>query len=286
MNTTTFDAIKFKNGQVQHWDSVAPGWIKWWKTLEQFSVIVSDSLIQLADIKPNHQVLDIATGVGEPSLTVAKLVSDGGSVIATDVSSQMLDIARQRAETLGLDNIEFHESDAEEMHYPDGSFDSIICRWGLMFLPDVEKTLKSVNKMLADDRKFATSVWDVPENIPFFSFAVSTLRQMFDVPLPLPETPTVSGLANGNIENYMEQAGFKDIRTEKLTLDFDFSSAGEYVEMMQDIAAPLRVLLANQSDDQQKNYWQTLEENASNRFSSEDGRVKMPSVSISIVGQK
>ena len=150
----------------------------------------------------------------------------------------------------------------------------------------VLETLKSVNRMLVDDGKFATSVWDVPENIPFFSFAVHTLRQMFDVPLPPPETPSVSGLANGIIENKMEQAGFRDIRTEALTLDFDFSSAGEYVEMMKDIAAPLRVMLANQSSEEQSEYWNTLEENAAQQFATENGGVKMPSVSISVVGQK
>ena len=121
---------------------------KWWETLEQFSQIVTNSLIELAEIKPDQQVLDIATGIGEPALSVAKLVGENGKVTATDMSSQMLSIARDRASSLGLHNVEFQESDAEKLDFPESHFDAIVCRWGLMFLPDVETTLKSALRRL------------------------------------------------------------------------------------------------------------------------------------------
>ena len=286
MGTNSFDSDKFKDGQRQHWDSVAAGWKKWWETLEQFSQIVTNSLTELADIKPDQQVLDIATGIGEPALTAAKLVGDNGKVIATDMSSQMLTIARDRANRLGLNNVEFQESDAEKLDFPESHFDAIVSRWGLMFLPDVETTLNSVLRMLVPDGKFATAVWDVPENIPFFSFAVQTLLQMFDVPMPPPEAPTVSGLAGGAIEENMASAGFTDIRTETITVNFEFSLAGEYTELMKDIAAPLRIMLANQSPEEKDEYWRTLEESTARKFASKNGGVLLPSISISVVGQR
>lgn len=286
MAANSFDSDKFKDGQRQHWDSVAAGWKKWWETMEQFSQIVTNSLTELADIKPDQQVLDIATGIGEPALTVAKLVGDNGKVIATDMSSQMLTIARDRANRLGLHNVEFQESDAEKLDFPESHFDAIVCRWGLMFLPDVETTLNSVLRMLVPDGKFATAVWDVPENIPFFSFAVQTLLQMFDVPMPPPEAPTVSGLAGGAIEKNMANAGFTDIRTETITVNFEFSSAGKYAELMKDIAAPLRIMLANQSPEEKDEYWRTLEESTARKFATQNGGVLLPSISISVVGQR
>ena len=286
MGTNSFDSEKFKDGQRQHWDSVAAGWKKWWETIEQFAQIVTNSLTELADIKPDQQILAIATGIGEPALSVAKLVGENGKVTATDMSSQMLSIARDRAGRLGLHNVEFQESDAEKLDFPENHFDAIVCRWGLMFLPDVETTLKSALRMLVPNGKFATAVWDVPENIPFFSFAVQTLMQMFDVSMPPPEAPTVSGLAGGKIEENMANAGFTDIRTETLTVNFEFSSAGEYSELMKDIAAPLRIMLANQSPEEQDEYWRTLEESTARNFATQNGGVLLPSISISVVGRR
>jgi len=96
---------------------------------------VNERLVELAEIKPGQKVLDIATGIGEPAITAArKLVQLAGSgnkinanighVLATDISSQMLTVAKQRAATLGLQEIiEFRESDAEVLALPGSSFD-------------------------------------------------------------------------------------------------------------------------------------------------------------------
>ncbi len=107
MSINSFDSDKFKDGQRQHWDSVASGWEKWWQTLEKFSRIVTESLIQMAEVTPGQKVLDFATGIGEPALSVAKVVGDDGIVIAVDVSSEMLSIAQKRATDLEITNVEF-----------------------------------------------------------------------------------------------------------------------------------------------------------------------------------
>ena len=251
MSTNSFDSNNYKAGQRQQWNSVAAGWEKWWKTIERMAKKVSIRLIELADIQPDQNVLDIATGIGEPALTVAPLVGEKGKVVAADVSSEMLSIATERAKTSGITNVDFQELDAEQINYPESEFDSIVCRWGLMFLPDVDGTLRSINRMLIPEGKFATAVWDEPEKIPFFSFAVLTLKNMFDLPSPPPEAPTMSGLADGVLESHMEKAGFRNIVSEKITVNFEFSSAGEYAQLMKDIAAPLTAMLTNQTPEAQ-----------------------------------
>ncbi|MGI0042649.1 MAG: class I SAM-dependent methyltransferase, partial [Nitrososphaeraceae archaeon] len=92
---SNIDPSQFKQGQRESWDSVAAEWQKWWKTTETAAEKVSRRLIELAEIKPGSKVLDIATGIGEPAITAAKKVGNGGQVLATDISPQMLSIAKQ-----------------------------------------------------------------------------------------------------------------------------------------------------------------------------------------------
>ena len=123
-----FNLDKFKANQRQSWDSVADGWQKWWKTFENGAQQVSDRLIELAGIRPGHRVLDIATGIGEPAISAAKIDSKHGHVTATDIS-----IAEERARSLGLhDTMDFKQNDAENLELgTNQEFDAILCRWGI-----------------------------------------------------------------------------------------------------------------------------------------------------------
>jgi ubiquinone/menaquinone biosynthesis C-methylase UbiE len=118
MTSTSFDPNQIKALQRENWDNVAEGWKQWWETLEKGAQSLGNRLIELAKIKPVQRVLDIATGIGEPAVSVAKIVGTGGYVLAIDFSAQMLDIAKQIAASLGLQKIiEFKESDAENLVY-------------------------------------------------------------------------------------------------------------------------------------------------------------------------
>src|ERR687897_1560746 len=126
---------EFKAQQRQMWNNAAAGWQDWWETIERAAQKVSDKIVQLAEIQPGDKVLDIATGIGEPAVTAAKIVMPDGKVVATDISPKMLQIARTRATSLGLNGImEFRESDGEKIDLPEQTikFDAILSR-GLMF---------------------------------------------------------------------------------------------------------------------------------------------------------
>jgi ubiquinone/menaquinone biosynthesis C-methylase UbiE len=155
----TLNSKQYKEGQRQSWNSVAAGWQKWWKTIEIGAEKVSSRLIELSDIKLGSRVLDIATGIGEPAITAAKHVGSSGHVLAIDISSQMLSIAEQRAISLGLqDVIEFKEGEAETIDLPTAKFDAVLCRWGLMFLPDLSTGLSNIYRSLVDGGRLAAAV--------------------------------------------------------------------------------------------------------------------------------
>jgi ubiquinone/menaquinone biosynthesis C-methylase UbiE len=94
--------------------------------------------------------------------------TNGGHVLAVDISSQMLVIAKERTLSLGLqDMIEFRESDIESLELPSSSFDAILCRWGLMFLPKLESALNHIFGALIDGGKFAAAVWSITSKVSF-----------------------------------------------------------------------------------------------------------------------
>ena len=172
MSKSQFDANQFKIGQRDSWDNVAVGWNKWWKTFEKGAQKVSNKLVELAEIKPGQRVLDIATGIGEPAITAARTVGDKGHVIATDISTQMLAIGRERAIAQGLQNmIEFREGDAESVDLPNSSFEAVLSRWGLMFLPNLRMALDNIQKSLINGGRLADSCLGRTRQSSIYQFA-------------------------------------------------------------------------------------------------------------------
>jgi ubiquinone/menaquinone biosynthesis C-methylase UbiE len=154
------DPKQYKEKERQKWDSVANGWQKWWKLIERDGVKLSRRLIELAKIKPGSRVLDISTSVGEPALTAAIQMGKTSHILATDISPQMLSVAKQRAISSGLeDMIELKEGDTETIDLPTSTFDAALCRAGLMFLPDLDAGLSNIYQSLKEGGHFAAAVW-------------------------------------------------------------------------------------------------------------------------------
>ena len=185
----TIDSKQYKEEVRDGYDNAAPGWKKWWNIMEKTTEGVSKRLVELAEIKQGSKVLDIARGLGEPSLTAAKQVGKTGNVLAIDISSQMLSFAKQRAIGLGLqDIVEFKEGDAETIDLPSSTFDAALCRWGLMFLPNPKVGLSNIYGSLVKGAHFAAAVWATPEKVPFISVPMNTVLKETNSPPP-PITP-------------------------------------------------------------------------------------------------
>jgi len=285
MSTPSFDPVQYKTGQRQLWDTVAPGWKKWWPTQEQGAQPVSDRLVELAEIRPGYRVLDIGTGIGEPALTAAQRVGAAGHVVATDQAPQMLVIAQERALALGVQNVEFRDMDAEALEFPDRSFDAVLSRFSLMFLPDLATALARIWRMLRPNGKFATAVWDVASKVPLGSLAFGLAQTLFQLPPPPPGTPSVFGLAEGKLEEALTQAGFTDVRTEMVPLVFAYQSAEAFTQYVRDVNAPLLAMLANQPAERQAEYWQRLA-GAVHQYAAVDGSIQIPNTAICGVGRR
>jgi ubiquinone/menaquinone biosynthesis C-methylase UbiE len=290
MNNADFDPNKFKLNQRQSWDSVARGWQKWWKTFENGAQKVSDRLIELANVESGDKVLDVATGIGEPAISAAKIVGKSGHVTATDISSEMLEIAEERARSLSLNEImDFKQSDAESLELETNQvFNSIICRWGLMFLPNLDNALSNMLGLLVPGGKLAAAVWSEPSKVPLISMPINIARQELQAPLPGQGTPGPFSLADIDaLKKSLEKAGFVEIKSETITVVFEFNSAEEYTEFNQDIAAPVRTILANETEERKQEIWNAVTDQAKQRFVDKDtGRIKLANEAICVVGSR
>ena len=210
------------------WDNAAAGWQAWWPTFERGAQKVSDKLVQLAEIRSGDWVLDIATGLGEPAVTAARKVMPDGKVVATDISPQMLEVAKTRAKSLGLDSvIEFRESDGEKIDLPEltaKKFDAILSRWGLMFFPNLPVAL-GLDKCWLQTAGFLRAVWSAPSKVPLSDLAFSTVRKQLNIPAPPPGATGPFALADTDtLRHSFSQAGFKDIKIDTFQITFEFDS--------------------------------------------------------------
>ena len=286
MSTEGFDPARYKVAQRQEWDAAAEGWRRWWQTIERGAQHVSDRLIELAEIQPGQRVLDVATGIGEPSLTAARRVGPTGSVVATDQAPQMLRIARERADDLGLRNVEFHEMDAEALDLPEDSFDAVLCRWGLMFLPNLADALSGMRRVLSPGGRLAAAVWSEPHKVPYLSLPMRVIGEMIELPSPPPGAPGPFSLADvETLERALREAGFDNVRSEPITVQMEYTSAEVYVSATQDLAAPIAAMLADRPAELRRKVWHAVADAAA-QYASADGSVRMPSEAICVVGQR
>lgn len=247
------DRDAFKTAQRRGWSDAAIGWRRWWDKLE--AVVVTERLLELAEVKPGARVLDIATGIGEPALTAAAKVGSEGRVVATDISPAMLAIARERAVEQGLRNVEFLETDAEQLDYEE-HFDAALSRFGLMFLPDVDEALRRVRRALVSGGRLAASLY--PRS-PFFSTAVAVTRRQLGLPEDEPTVRMRFALNDrSGLEAMLGDAGFVDIRSEIIKLATPFASSDEYVEYLRDTSVTINNMLTEQSVDRRSDVWKAI----------------------------
>ena len=281
------DPQKFKSAQRQGWDSVAEGWKKWWQTIEARAQVVSDRLIELARIQEGSKVLDIATGIGEPAVTAARKVGSSGKVTAMDLSPAMLTIAKQRAIENGLENIiEFQEGDAESFRLPASKFDQIISRFGLMFLPDLPGTLKTIREALVDDGRIAAAVWSSPQKVPALIIPFEIVSKETNTAPPPPGTPGPFSLADTSLlRKRFEQAGFQGVEIESGTVNFRLPSVEGYVDFVKSTAAPLTAMMSGFAAARQQEIWNKVLD-ASKTFADAAGSVNFTNEVIYVSARK
>jgi ubiquinone/menaquinone biosynthesis C-methylase UbiE len=213
MNDTSGDPALWKRDLHEQWSNVAQGWQKRWAAFERGAQPLSDRMMELAHVASGHTVLDVATGIGEPAMTAARQVGPRGRVVAIDQAPQMLEVARERMQTAGIQTVEFVEGDAEAVPLPLDSFNAIVCRWGLMFFHNPVGSLARLRTSLVPRGWLAVAVWGEPSQVPIISLPFSVFSRELSQPPAPPSGPNPFALSDptGRLERSIQPSLFDDL---------------------------------------------------------------------------
>ena len=239
---------EIREQQKQSWNKFSAGWKKWDDMTMDFLNPMGQEIIACINPSGNELVLDIAAGTGEPGLTIASMIP-GGKVTITDLSEDMLLIAKENAERRGITNVETMACDVCELPFADNSFDAISCRFGFMFFPDMQLAANEMLRVLKPGGRFATSVWNVPEKNFWVTAMMGTINKNMELPPPVPGAPGMFRCAKpGLMKDVFEKAGFKNIAEKEVASKLNSGTVEIYWNMMTEIGAPIVAALSKADD--------------------------------------
>lgn len=284
MEAKAVDPVEFRAGQRKQWDDASRGWRKWSETIDSGTAPVSERLVEMAGVEPGSRVLDIAAGYGEPSLTAARKAGEEGSVVATDISAEMLAYGRERAADAGIENVEFVESDASSLDLPEASFDAALSRFGIIFEPDGEGAAARVRGFLKPEGRFAIASWGPPERVPMLAIPMQTAMTRLEVSPPPPGTPgPLSRPTPEALSGLLEGGGFSDVEVEEIELEIEFDSPEEFTTFIKEIAPPIYTLIEPHPEEVQAETWAAITDAIREEFG--DGKMKQPNLALLAVGR-
>lgn len=280
-----FDPARYKTTTHDQWQTAAEAWYRWSSTLNEWLGKATEKMLEMAEVASGHRVLDVAAGAGEQSITTAKKVGASGYVLATDISSNILEYAKQMVQQAGLNNIDTKVMDGENLTLEDESFDAVISRVGLIYFPDQQRALKEMLRVLKPGGKVAAIVYSTPDKNKFFSVPVSIIRNRAKLPPPLPGQPGPFSLgAEGVIEQAFRQAGFINVQSELVDSPLQLTSASECVRFEKESFGALHQMMSSLSDNEKEAVWEEIEGELK-KFESETGFTG-PCEMVVAVGQK
>jgi SAM-dependent methyltransferase len=204
----------------------------------------TDALVEYAQPRPGMQVLDLASGTGEPAISLALRVAPQGHVTALDLSAELLEIAKGRAETRGLKNFSVQPADAHSLPFPDNSFDLATSRFGVMFFRDPVLAFRELRRVLRPGARACFLVWGSFDQ-PFWQSMVGVVHRHVGGPLLQPGGPDPCRFADpGSLSAVLRSAGFSGVEEETRTLPWTWPGPVEEIwEQVQSVAVPFRPML-------------------------------------------
>ncbi len=269
--SSSFDAAKYKRGQREQWNKDGAAWRRWNPTLDRWYGEVTRRMLDLAGLQPGQRVLDVAAGAGEPAASAALRVGPGGYVLATDLSEGIVELARQVAVERGLPQIETRAMDGEKLELPDASFDAVLCRLGLMYMPHPVTALREWRRVLRPGGRVAVVVFSTPDRNTWGAVPAAIIRRRAQLPPPVPGQPGPFSLGSpGVLDDVFRQAGFARPEVHAVPMPSRMASAADYVRVAREAFGSFNAMMSHLALPERESVWQEIE-SALRRFESPAG---------------
>jgi SAM-dependent methyltransferase len=231
------------------WAAVAPSWAEHADYVDARGAAVTESMLELARPQPGDRVLEVACGPGSVGLAAAARVGPSGEVVMSDVVAEMTSIASARAEALGLTNVSTRVLDLEHIAEPDDSYDVVLCREGLMLVPDPRRAAAELRRVLRPGGRVALAVWGPRARNPWLAVLFDVVSEQLGAPTPPPGIPHPFSLDDADLlAEVLAGAGLSDVVVGELPVPFHAASFEEWWERSSSLAGPLARKLGQLSE--------------------------------------
>lgn len=256
-----FNPAAYKATTQEQWQAAASAWNTWGPLLEEWLGEATRTMLDLAGVAEGDRVLDVAAGAGGQTIAAGRRVGPTGSVLATDISANILGFADSAARAAGLTNVSVREMDGEDLQVEEATFDAVISRLGLIYFPDQQAALGGMRRALKDGGRVGAIVYSTPERNGFFSSPVSVIRRRAQLPPPLPGQPGPFSLGSpGALEAVFEQAGFGGVEVRTVAAPLTMASASECLRFERESFGALHQMLSGLSETEREEAWAEIEE--------------------------
>src|SRR3954470_15755755 len=270
------DLDEYRAESLKRWGSVARGWEAHRDTMSKGTEPVMRWLVDALQASPGQTVLELACGPGETGLRAAERVRPGGKLIATDATEAMVELVRERAEKLGLDDVEARVMDAEWIDLPTASVDAVVCRWGFMLLADPGAALRETRRVLRPGGRVSLAAWaEAPRN-PWSSVIGAELAARGLMERPEPGAPGQFAWADPQvIRDHLEDAGFTGVEVETLAFTFTYPDLDEWWDVQLDLSPSLGQTVGEMTPAERDELRDALDAKLA-PFVRDDGSVELP----------
>ena len=271
---------------VEIWRESAKYWAKHSDTIRTMFMPLTRALVEHAGIHEGQSVLDVASGAGEPSLTIAEIVGPTGSVTCTDAVAEMVETARSEAQRRGITNVEFRECTADALPFPSNSFDVTVCRLGAMFFPDPVAALREMLRVTRPGGILALAVWHKSEVNPFCYVVTGVIDRHINPGAVDPDAPNAFRFAEpGKLSGVMTEAGASDVKEHVVKFNMEAPiSPLQFWTMRSQTSDTLREKLAKLSADEQAQIASEIEQAVKEFFPA--NQMRFPTQMIVVTGKK
>jgi ubiquinone/menaquinone biosynthesis C-methylase UbiE len=238
---------------IKRWRCSAPFWEKHRDIIRGMFAPITQALIEDAEIGTQDSVLDVATGPGEPALSVAAVVGPNGKAFGVDAIQGMIAAARTEAQRLGLKNAKFDVAFADDLPFAANTFDAVISRFGVMFFPSPVDAVREILRVLKPGRKLAFAVWHYVEKNPFHSALSRVMDRYVDSPPLEPEAPDAFRFApRGKLLKVFSEAGVAapSERLLQFKIEAAVASVEDFWNLRREMSEKLREKFATLSEAQ------------------------------------